>query len=191
MKQERIERKAALVEAEKGIATLDELRAEGMRWWPRHEQAYERLQTGRTALMERLDDLNRGDSRPRAGLRQLRGSSDKGRQDHLSEREDPHTRDGLPQSGRGTEHALLRERQSDRSHALRRVRARRSVILKKGSPTSRRPTPICSSFFPVSPVLDVLDGPLHGLGRRQPGLTLRVPHGLGKCAHHEHIERHA
>ena len=59
MKQERIERKAALVEAEKGIATLDELRAGGMRWWPRHEQTYERLQTGQTALTERLGELNR------------------------------------------------------------------------------------------------------------------------------------
>ncbi|MGD0661598.1 MAG: FapA family protein [Syntrophorhabdales bacterium] len=72
LKQERIERKAALVEAEKGTATLDEFRAEGMRWWPRHEQAYERLQTGRTALMQRLDDLNR----EIAALEQALGSSE-------------------------------------------------------------------------------------------------------------------
>ena len=59
LKAERVERKAALEEAEKGIVTLDEFRAEAIRWWPRHEQTYERLQTGRTALMERLGDLNR------------------------------------------------------------------------------------------------------------------------------------
>ena len=59
MKHEKVERKAALEEAEKGIATLDEFRAEAKRWWPRHEQAYERLQTGRAALMERLSFLER------------------------------------------------------------------------------------------------------------------------------------
>ena len=58
LKKERAERTAALEEAEKGVATLQQYQLEGARWWGKHEEAYERLMSCRDALRNRLDELN-------------------------------------------------------------------------------------------------------------------------------------
>jgi hypothetical protein len=58
MKQEKIQREAALEEAEKGMVTLEQYLAEGTQLPPRLEQAYERISKGRIALQERLVVLN-------------------------------------------------------------------------------------------------------------------------------------
>jgi uncharacterized protein (DUF342 family) len=58
LKAEKAEREAALEEAEKGLAVLEQYRNEGVNWSERLDKAYERLYVGRKALDERLVELN-------------------------------------------------------------------------------------------------------------------------------------
>jgi uncharacterized protein (DUF342 family) len=57
LKQEKVQREAALEEAEKGIVTLEQYQVEGTQLPARLERAYERISKGRTALQERLVEL--------------------------------------------------------------------------------------------------------------------------------------
>src|SRR5208337_4352577 len=58
LKRETVQREAALEEAEKGIVILEQYQAEGTQLPARLERAYERISKGRTALQERLVELN-------------------------------------------------------------------------------------------------------------------------------------
>jgi hypothetical protein len=58
LKREKVQREAALEEAEKGIVALEQYRAQGTQLPARLEQAYERISKGRTALQERLVELD-------------------------------------------------------------------------------------------------------------------------------------
>ena len=58
LEQEKAQREAALEEAEKGLVTLEQYQAEGTQLPARLERAYERISKGRTALQERLVELN-------------------------------------------------------------------------------------------------------------------------------------
>lgn len=58
LKAEKAKREAAFEEAQKGLAVLEQFRAEGTNWSERLDQAYERLYVGRKALDERLVELD-------------------------------------------------------------------------------------------------------------------------------------
>ncbi len=58
LKAEKVQRDAALEEAEKGVIILEQYRADGTKWSDRLDQAYDRISIGRKALDERLVELN-------------------------------------------------------------------------------------------------------------------------------------
>ena len=58
LKAEKIQREAALEEAEKGILVIEQYRTDGATWSDRIDNAYDRISKGRTALRDRLVELN-------------------------------------------------------------------------------------------------------------------------------------
>jgi uncharacterized protein len=58
LRQEWMEKQVTWNGVEKNLATLEEYRLDGARWWAKHEDDYNRLQATRQQLQERLEELD-------------------------------------------------------------------------------------------------------------------------------------